>query len=745
VSYGSSTPLDSTRVTSHSVPLTGLTNGTTYHFRVKSRDGSGNLRTSGDLLFTAGVTPLVGDTAVETGVDSNGAGLAEAFQYTATATGTVDKIYLYVDAGNAATRIIVGLYSNSASDTPGSLMTQGTITNPTAGTWNVVSVPSAGVQLNAKYWIAVLSPTGAGTFQFRDRPSGGRAQNSSQSNLAALPATWSPGPTWPNSPMSAYAATSTTGPADTQPPTISITAPAAGANLSGAVTLSATAADDTGVTSVQYLLDGNPLGAPDTTAPYTFSWDTTAAGNGAHTLGAQARDAAGNVGTATAIGVTVSNVDSTPPTITGVQATAITQTGATITWTTNEPADSQVEYGLSASYGSSTTLDGNRVTAHSVPLTGLTGGTTYHFRVKSRDAAGNPATGSDATFTTAAPDTTPPTFSAVAAGNITATGARIAWTTNEPATSQVEYGLTTSYGSTTTLDSNLVTSHTVTLSGLTAGTTYNYRVRGADAAGNEGPSGNFTFTTTSVGDTTPPVLSNIQATAVTATEATITWTTDEGADTQVEYGLTASYGSSSTLVAAKVTSHTVKLTGLSGGKTYHYRVKSKDAAGNLAVSPDATFTTATVFVGSTALQSTVDSNAAGSAEAFSFTASATDTVSRLFVYIDSGSTATRVVVGLYTNTSANNPDALLTSGTITSPVKGAWNAVDVPSVGVTSGTKYWLAILAPTGAGTVKFRDRGSGGPAQTSSQSNLADLPATWSPGQNWSSSNLSAYAGAP
>jgi hypothetical protein len=78
----------------------------------------------------------------------------------------------------------------------------------------------------------------------------------------------------------------------------------------------------------------------------------------------------------------------------------VTGTGATITWTTDEPADSQVEYGTTTAYGSSTTLDPNKVASHSVPLGGLTAGTTYHYRVKSKDAAGNLATSPDATFST---------------------------------------------------------------------------------------------------------------------------------------------------------------------------------------------------------------------------------------------------------------------------------------------------------------------------------------------------------
>ena len=95
--------------------------------------------------------------------------------------------------------------------------------------------------------------------------------------------------------------------------------------------------------------------------------------------------------------------DTTPPAISSVAAS-----GSTVSWTTDEPATSQVEYGTSTAYGSSTTLDGALVTSHSQSLSSLSPSTTYHYRVKSRDAAGNLATSGDFTFTTPAPP--PPGF-----------------------------------------------------------------------------------------------------------------------------------------------------------------------------------------------------------------------------------------------------------------------------------------------------------------------------------------------
>lgn len=94
--------------------------------------------------------------------------------------------------------------------------------------------------------------------------------------------------------------------------------------------------------------------------------------------------------------------DTTPPVSSNVQATNITDSSATITWTTNEPATSRVDYGLDATYGS-TVADSTLVTAHSLTLIGLSASTTYHYQVASADGAGNSASSGDLTFTTSAP------------------------------------------------------------------------------------------------------------------------------------------------------------------------------------------------------------------------------------------------------------------------------------------------------------------------------------------------------
>ena len=97
--------------------------------------------------------------------------------------------------------------------------------------------------------------------------------------------------------------------------------------------------------------------------------------------------------------------DTTPPVISGIAVTSITQTSVAVSWTINEPSTGQVEYGLTSAYGSSTALESSLLTSHSQTITGLTAGTTYHYRVKSADAATNLTTTADRTFATAA---TPP-------------------------------------------------------------------------------------------------------------------------------------------------------------------------------------------------------------------------------------------------------------------------------------------------------------------------------------------------
>ncbi len=95
--------------------------------------------------------------------------------------------------------------------------------------------------------------------------------------------------------------------------------------------------------------------------------------------------------------------DTTPPVISDVQATSITQDSAVIQWTTDEASDSVVEYGTSSGNYTHSSSDSAMVTAHSVSLSGLTASTTYYYRVKSTDASDNTANSTEYQFTTLDP------------------------------------------------------------------------------------------------------------------------------------------------------------------------------------------------------------------------------------------------------------------------------------------------------------------------------------------------------
>jgi len=103
---------------------------------------------------------------------------------------------------------------------------------------------------------------------------------------------------------------------DTISPAVSLTAPSAGASVSGTISVTANATDNIKVAGVQFLLDGSNLGSEVTASPYAVSWNTTTAANGAHTLSARARDTSGNTAIAADVAVTVANAP--PPTVTGI-------------------------------------------------------------------------------------------------------------------------------------------------------------------------------------------------------------------------------------------------------------------------------------------------------------------------------------------------------------------------------------------------------------------------------------------
>ena len=181
---------------------------------------------------------------------------------------------------------------------------------------------------------------------------------------------------------------------DTTPPTVSVTAPAAGATVSGTVVMSAAASDNVGVVGVQFRLDGETFGAEDTTAPYSVSWDSSSSANGSHAIAAVARDAAGNTSVSGTVTVTLSN--GPPPDTTAPTASMTSpSSGATVFGTVTVSANASDNVGVA---GVQFRLDGAALGAEdtTAPYSVAWNTTTapdgaHSLTAVARDAAGNTA------------------------------------------------------------------------------------------------------------------------------------------------------------------------------------------------------------------------------------------------------------------------------------------------------------------------------------------------------------------
>jgi hypothetical protein len=381
-------------IPSQEMLLTGLRPATDYHFRINAWDGVGDLAASSDFAFrtaVAGPATLLGDQTVQTERVTLAAGQAASYQYIAAQSGQVSLVRLYLDAGSSATVVRIALYSDQAG-TPGTILSQGSAPGLTTG-WVTVSVPPISLVQGTRYWIAVMAPIGSGSLILRDAGHGGSSLLSRQDTLAAFPLAWTSGAPSARSPMSVQV--------QQIPPAVTLTGPLDGAIVTGAVPLSAVVDDDMPLARVQFYVDGLPVGPALLAAPYTVTWDSsTANARLPHTIVARATDMLGRSGTSGMVGVQVDN----GPVISAVgMSLGLTASSARVYWTTDVVSDAQVEFGPTLAYGSSTPVDPRIGWSHEAQLTGLVAGTTYHYRVRSRDANGALAMSQDATFATPEP------------------------------------------------------------------------------------------------------------------------------------------------------------------------------------------------------------------------------------------------------------------------------------------------------------------------------------------------------
>ena len=203
----------------------------------------------------------------------------------------------------------------------------------------------------------------------------------------------------------------------------------------------------------------------------------------------------------------------------------------------------------------------------------------------------------------------------------------------------------------------------------------------------------------------PPavVISNVSATNVTATSATISWTTNVAADGRVDYGTTTAYGAAIS-DAAMVTAHSAALTGLSASTTYHYRVTSRASTGETAATGDLTLTTAgtqpppppsgpmTIWSASAAPAAFATSDTRAVELGLKFRSDVAGTVTGVRFYKGTRTT------GTHTGTLWTRNGTRLARATFTGETASGWQQVNFPApVSIAANTVYVVSYHTDVG------------------------------------------------
>ncbi|MCL5411956.1 MAG: DUF2341 domain-containing protein [Patescibacteria group bacterium] len=236
---------------------------------------------------------------------------------------------------------------------------------------------------------------------------------------------------------------------------------------------------------------------------------------------------------------------------------------------------------------------------------GLTKDQKYYYKVKSADSLGNASNLTEAI--SAAPnvgDITPPALASGTTITITTTSttATFTFTTNDISTGYVDFWLPNQTKKTVgEVDSvSSQNPHSITLTNLTSGTTYNYRVRATSVTNFEGKTKTSTLEENKTFATSSNVtISNVTVSNISTGSALIRWSTSENSDGAVDYGTTTNLGSaqeeaSTNNISVSGNAHSVLLTNLTPGTTYYYRVQSGNSYYPDTNTSPSSFTTASL-------------------------------------------------------------------------------------------------------------------------------------------------------
>jgi beta-lactam-binding protein with PASTA domain len=397
---------------------------------------------------------------------------------------------------------------------------------------------------------------------------------------------------------------------NSMPPSVTLTSPPSG-TVTSAVTISAAAEDASGITTLQFLLDGFPVGPPQTAAPYSFVWDSTATPNGTHYLSAQATAGTTFISTSPAVVINVANiappgppppgaptvdrvvsVDAAGPATTPLFSTAgpdelllafvsgggpagaqtATVSGADLTWTLIARANSQA--GTAEIWQARAPTQLTNVTVSSVLAT-----------------AGFHQSLTVASFVNGA-------VGASGAAHAAAEAPVVGLTTTQPLSLLFGVGVSADRAITRSAAAGQLLVHQWLDSPATDTFWVQSLANAVTLAGtpvalvdNSPNTDSWNFAAVEITPTV--ILSDILVSNRTATSATVRWTTNVPATSQVQYGATPSYGATVSN-SALVTNHQVALSGLEVATIYHYRLTSQSATGQSSSTRDFIFTTAAV-------------------------------------------------------------------------------------------------------------------------------------------------------
>lgn len=282
-----------------------------------------------------------------------------------------------------------------------------------------------------------------------------------------------------------------------------------------------------------------------------------------------------NTGNKSAASTVVSKIPTgkytTPPNLVGNPKITIQATKALVTWTTDRSADSFVQVGTSTSYGM-TQGQLDSTTDHSVNLSGLVPGTTYHYRTMWRDIDGNIGYSADKVFRTQ----DAPGISEVTVSDVRLNSAIVSWKSTTISTSQIHYGKTNTYGTVAKDESaSTVTVHVIKLDNLDHSSTYHFKISSVDADGNAISSDDYSFDTLKF-----PIVSGLkveQLKNMPTSTIKVSW------DSNVPTTSVVNYSSKESAKSLLETKHSITITGLHDNSSYNISVTGRDQYGTEAV------------------------------------------------------------------------------------------------------------------------------------------------------------------